>query len=104
MKNIVKEKETQKAIMEVLEWKHIFHWRNNSGAIVSEYKGKQRFMRFGDTGSPDIFAVKDGKIIGIEVKSSIGKQSDNQKDWQERFEKAGGTYILAKSINDIITL
>ena len=30
----MKESETQKAILEWLAWKHVFHYRNNSGAFV----------------------------------------------------------------------
>ncbi len=42
-----------------------------------------------------------GQIYGIEVKSSIGKQSDSQKEWQRNFEANGGIYILAKDLSDV---
>jgi len=98
MKIKISEKDTQRTILDYLDKKRIFHWRNNSGAFKSELGG---FYRFGQTGSPDIFMVIDGKIYGLEVKSSIGKQSDSQKDWQERFEKVGGIYLLLKSFEDL---
>lgn len=109
----MKEKELQKTILDWLEYKKIFYWRNNSGAMISEYKGKMRFMRFGEVGSPDIFAIKMvfpcpgngiigiGQIIGIEVKSPKGKMSKFQEKFKEEFEKAGGIYILAKSLEDV---
>ena len=78
----MKEAEAQKAIMEWLAWKHVFHWRNNTGAMMSEYKGRTRFMRFGAVGSPDIFALKDGVCYGIEVKGPKGVQSEAQKEFQ----------------------
>ena len=96
-----KESEIQKAILEWLAWKHVFHWRNNSGAMLSEYKGKTRFMRFGKVGSPDIFAMKDGTCYGIEVKRPGGSQSEAQQEFQGEFEAAGGIYILAFSIDDV---
>jgi hypothetical protein len=96
----MKEAEAQKAIMEWLSWKHIFHWRNNRGAMAGEYKGKKWFMRFGAVGSPDIFALNGGVCYGIEVKGPKGFQSDAQKEFQEKFENAGGVYILAKGIED----
>jgi hypothetical protein len=96
-----KESEIQKAILEWLAYKRICHWRNNSGAMVSEYKGKRRFMRFGKVGSPDIFAVKDGVCYGIEVKRPGGKQSDAQREFQARLEAAGGRYLLVYSIEDV---
>ena len=103
MKVKVSEKETQKLIIEYLKATRQFFWRNNSGAMMGSYKGKSRLMRFGDVGSPDIFVVRNGQIIGIEVKSSIGKQSDNQKEWQKRFEKAGGIYILTNSYESCVS-
>jgi hypothetical protein len=99
----MKEKETQKLILEWLGYQKIFHYRNNSGGMVSTYKDKTYFMKFGAPGSPDIICVVKGRYIGIEVKSDIGVQSDSQKDFQERLEKAGGLYILARSLDDVIT-
>ncbi len=96
------EKETQKAIMDYLAIKRLFYWRNNTGAYASEYKGVRRYIRFGAPGSPDIFVIDDGKIYGIEVKSEKGVQNENQKEFQYNFENAGGIYILARSIDDII--
>ena len=97
----IKEKDLQKTILDWLRWRKIFCWRNNSGAMVSEYKGKKRFMRFGLEGSPDIFAVKFGRIVGIEVKSPTGTMSEAQEKFKEEFEKAGGSYVLAKSLEDV---
>jgi hypothetical protein len=94
----MKESEAQRAIMDFLVWKRIFHWRNNSGAMVSEYKGKMRFMRFGAVGSPDIFALKGGVCYGIEVKGPKGVQSDAQKEFQTQFEAAGGYTCWRKAL------
>ena len=98
------EKDTQKAILQYLEAKKVFHWRNNSGAIQSEYKGKSRFMRYGYSGSPDIIAVVGGRFIGIEVKDIKGKMNPNQEIFKENLEKAGGLYLLAKSIDDVMKI
>ena len=40
--------------------------------------------------------------MGIEVKGTKGKQSDNQKDFQRRLEAAGGRCILAYSLDDVV--
>jgi hypothetical protein len=102
-KSILKatEHSTQSAILDYLTLVGVFHYRNNSGAMAGEYKGKKWFMRFGAVGSPDIVAVVDGRYIGIEVKGTGGKQSEAQKQFQEKLEKAGGRYILAYSLEDI---
>ncbi len=97
------EHDIQKTILEFLNLKRIFSWRNNSGAVVAQNKnGSTRFFRYGAVGSPDVFAVKSGIIYGIEVKSKIGKQSPAQAEFQLGFEKAGGIYILARSLDDVV--
>ena len=52
-------------------------------------------------GLSDLSAIKDGKTIYIEVKTERGIQSEYQKEFQYNIELHGGTYILARSINDI---
>ena len=96
-----REKDVQRAILDYLAWKKIFHYRQNTGAMVSEYKGAKRFMRFGAKGSPDIVAVISGRYIGIECKGSNGKQSADQIIFQRDLELAGGLYVVAYSLDDI---
>jgi len=45
-----------------------------------------------------------GKSYGIEVKKPKEKQSDEQKEWQAKFENAGGIYILARSLDDVMEI
>jgi hypothetical protein len=98
----MKESEVQRSILQYLAIKKVFHYRNNSGAIVSTYKGKERFMRFGALGSPDIICIIKGRFVGIEVKRPGGKQNPNQLQFQKDLEKAGGLYVLAYSLDDVI--
>lgn len=94
----MKESDIQRTIIDYLNVKKIFHFRNNSGALPTLHGG---FIRFGAVGSPDIIAVVKGTFVGIEVKNKTGKQSPAQKDFQERLEAAGGRYILAKQLEDV---
>ena len=96
------EHEIQSLILDWLNAQHIFHWRNNTGAMAGTHKGKRWFMRFGGVkGSPDIYAVINGQIIGIEVKAAKNPQSQQQYEFQIAFEKAGGIYILARRLEDV---
>ena len=52
-------------------------------------------------GMSDLTAIKDGKTIYIEVKTPRGHQSQYQKDFQQEIENHGGTYILARGIEDV---
>ena len=77
--------------------KRIFHYRQNGGA----FKAEKGFMRTASVnGLPDIVAIKDGIYIGIEVKAPKGKQSESQKAIQAEIEKAGGKYIIARSLDN----
>lgn len=53
-------------------------------------------------GLSDLVAVKDGRIVHIEVKRpGTGLQSENQKKFQADLEAAGGEYLIARSIEDL---
>ena len=97
-----KESDIQRAILDWLAWNKIFHYRNNSGAMGGVYKGKKWFLRFGASGSPDIICVIKGQFLGIEVKAPKGRQGEDQKEFQRKLELAGGKYILAFSLDDVI--
>ena len=94
----MKESIAQAAILDYLRLKGYFHWRNNTGAFKNDRGG---FYRFGTPGSPDIFVLKMGKIIGIEVKSPTGILSVDQEAFRDSFTQEGGIYIMARSIDDL---
>ena len=93
----LREHEIQRQILEWLELKHIFHWRNNSGTLR---KGRH-YVKFGKKGSPDIFALVRGTLFGIELKAHDGFQSQVQKEFEVEFVKAGGVYLLCYSVEDV---
>jgi hypothetical protein len=97
----MKESEIQKQILDYLALKRIFHYRQNSGAFDN---GKGGFYRFGVLGAPDIICVIKGQYVGIEVKAPKGKQSDHQKGFQQALEAAGGRYVLAYSLEDVMNV
>jgi len=84
-------------------------WRNNTGKFRS-LTDPQRIVTVGQVGSADIIGVQPvtitpemvGKVIGqaiaIEVKTPTGKQSQEQKNWQQAFEERGGIYILGRGV------
>jgi len=95
------EKHIQKQILDYLSYRPGKYWRQNTGAMVAEYKGRKRFMKFGINGCADITGVKDGRRVEIEVKQPKGKQSESQKQFQELIESQGGLYVLARSLEDV---
>lgn len=53
-------------------------------------------------GDPDMVACYRGRYIGIEAKTPTGVQSEIQKLREKQITAAGGTYILARSVDDVI--
>ena|SRR3990167_8183091 len=101
MRLIEKESDIQYTILEYLRMKKVFCYKSNNVGIFNKKTGS--YIPSTVKGLPDIICVIDGKYIGIEVKSKIGKQSEDQKNFQKNLIKAGGMYILAKSVEDIMT-
>ena len=100
----MRETDIQHSILDNLRWRGILAFRCQPAPIPIR-KGKtiigfRRSDAF-NVGMPDIVCVIRGQFIGIEVKSPEGRQRDEQKLWQRRIESAGGTYILARSWEDV---
>lgn len=91
--------------------------RINTGA----YKVGKRWIRYGVTGKYDMELIVPpyGRVVGVECKKKIyigdykvgakkgqprydiGVQSDEQKEYQERFEANGGIYVLAYDLPEV---
>jgi hypothetical protein len=73
-------------------------WRQNSGALPT---ATGRIVKFGTPGAADLSGIlEDGRRIEIEIKTPSGRQSEQQKRFQEMIEKFNGIYILARSVED----
>lgn len=72
--------------------------RMNSGAA----KVGGRFIRFGFTGCPDVLGqLKDGRLLGVEVKAPTGKLRPEQSVFLERINGAGGLGFMARDCRDV---
>lgn len=101
------------AVLDYLAVQGIFAMRMNSGAIQDK-RGIP--VRMHASGTADVLALpsdgtwwragkNDAQITAacwIECKAPKGKQSDLQKEFQERVEAEGHVYILAHGIDDLI--
>lgn len=72
-------------------------WNNPTGAL----KVEDRFIRYGCPGSPDILGCIKGRFVGIEAKVGKDRQSPKQTDFAAAVRRAGGVYILARSVDDV---
>jgi hypothetical protein len=74
-------------------------YRRNVGRV--QVKG--RWVQFGIPGQADIGGIlaPNGRVLEIECKTLIGRQSPEQKHWQAMIQSFGGLYILARSVADV---
>ena len=70
----------------------------NSGA----FRIGKRFVRFGWKGCPDVLGqLKDGRLLGVEVKTAKGKLRPEQTVFLERIRCAGGVAFMARDCRDV---
>lgn len=75
-------------------------WRRNVGAVVGTYKGRSRFMRFGEAGMADIEGIgPDGVHIEVEIKAPGGKLSEAQLAWLVRCRQDGAFAFTSDSVD-----
>lgn len=60
-----------------------------------------RPVRFGTPGQADIQGVAHGYFVAIETKTESGKQSEEQKRWEDMVHACGGVYIVARNAGDV---
>lgn len=102
--NQVRESIIQKQILDYLKMrKDLVCWRNQNIGI---YDPKIKKFRSSNSipGASDIFGVwkSTGQFIAIEVKSEIGRLSDNQRNFLKMISDCNGIAIVARSLEDVI--
>lgn len=100
------EKEVQKSLIEYLNYRGHYVWRNNSFAMnTTDTRGRNHFFWAGLKGSSDILGIsKDGRFIAIEVKRKGNKPSPFQKAFLEEIRSRNGIAVVAYSLDDITSI
>lgn len=86
-------------VLQALETHSAVAWceRMSSGAV----RIGKRFVRFGWKGCPDVLGqLKDGRLLGVEVKAAKGKLRPEQAIFLERIRCAGGIAFMARDCLD----
>ena len=74
--------------------------RMNSGAV----RIGGRFVRFGWPGCPDVLGqLKDGRLLGVEVKGPAGRLRPEQTVFIGRIRDAGGVAFVARDLRDLLS-
>ena len=86
--NRIKEADIQRQIKDYLQWQGWYCFKIQQSAL--SYKG-----------IADLYALKAGRSLWIEVKAPRGKQSPEQAKFGCAVLAHGGEYIVAKSVDDV---
>jgi hypothetical protein len=89
------EHELQKEIIELLKKRGAVVIRVNSGNVSVKVKGAEK-------GTSDIIACYKSLFLAIEVKDIDGRVSMDQRFFQTHVLVAGGIYILAYRVSDVV--
>jgi hypothetical protein len=100
--NPVKETDVLREIILYLRYQHLFFFRVNTTGTFDPVR-KIFLKPYNLTpGTSDLFVLKSSHLYAIEAKSAKGKQSPEQVEFQKRVEANGGTYVLARCVQDVI--
>ncbi len=82
------EKEIRGQVKDYLRWKgwFVFHVLQGLGSYP---------------GISDLIAIKNGRVVFIELKTARGRQGEKQKEFQADIEAAGGEYLIVRNIEDL---
>ncbi len=86
-----KECDIQRTIKELLQWRGWFVIK------LHQSLGSHR-------GIADLYCLRDGRHVWIEVKAPKGKLSEHQQQFKADVETAGGEYRVARCIEDVADL
>jgi hypothetical protein len=102
----VSESEILNSICEYLSLRqHFFFRTNNAPVFQSDGMGGgfyRKQSKWAINGIPDIILIgkECGQFVGLEVKTVGGKQSPDQKYFQQRCEDLSAEYYVVRSIED----
>ncbi len=100
------EKDVLNACLLWLRCRGAFCWRQNSGAMSGEYKGKRRFFRFAsEPGISDIVGVAPGgRAILVETKREGGKKpTPEQLSFLDTARAKGAFAVWVRSLIELET-
>jgi len=88
--------------------KHLLAWKNPAAGRFDPrrkifVKSKEANNPYARNGVPDILCVIKGRLLGFEVKSKVGRQSEAQKLFERDLRSSGGHYYLVRSVEEVIT-
>ena len=87
-----------RAILDLAPKLGAFAFRCDAGVKPGIRGGGMR--RYGTPGASDVIAIVAGAFVAIEVKTGTGRQTEAQRAFAEKVQRAGGRYVVVRSVED----
>lgn len=97
----ISEANVKKACLHYLQIKGYFWWQINNTGIWDTEKQVFRRSQTLRPGVSDAMVLVNGILYALEFKSSTGRLSEAQKEFQHQIEANGGIYLVVRSIDDL---
>lgn len=99
----MKEGIIQTQILEYLRLQNNLYYTrlNSTGVFDPTKKVFRRPSPHQKHGIPDIMIIKDNKVIFLECKSDVGKQSEYQKEFQQVCDNNKIDYYVVRSLDEV---
>lgn len=78
-----------------------FVWK---GGTVGAKNSQGQFYQAGTKGSPDLFALRNGQLVGLEIKAGKDVLRIDQVQFGEMLVRHGGRYFEVRSVDDLLPL
>ncbi|NQU99365.1 MAG: hypothetical protein HQ538_01385 [Parcubacteria group bacterium] len=97
----IKEQQVQREVIDYLRLTGWYVYKNSSVGIFNKKTGS--YIPAQTKGIADLTAIKNSKVIQVEVKRKGGKQSRHQAIFEQDWTEKGGTYIIG-GLDEVISL
>ena len=103
------EKDTLKSCIDYLQilrnqGKLLFVRNNSVAGNFMRPDCSQGYIRNNMPGSPDIFVFMNKQTIHLELKSTTGKQTPEQKEWERIATKLNHKYYTIRSLDELVKI
>jgi len=98
-----KEVDIEKACIGYLLRRGWLAWKSHTIGVYDPIKKiYRRPSKYMFQGASDCIAIKKGRVLFVEFKTKTGRQSDAQKNFQTSVEAQGCTYLLIRSLAELV--
>jgi hypothetical protein len=100
-----RESDLVRCCLQYLRLRGVLCWRQNSGAVAGEHKGKRRFVRFHTArGCSDIVGIlPGGKFLAVEAKLPGRQPTPDQRAFLAAVESQGGLALVVHDLAELAT-